>query len=534
MTSAPQSPALRDARLCNGADARDLLEALAFWLETHADHLNALNVFPVPDGDTGINMSRTLRAAADAASRVDGEVSAIFVAASRGALLGAAGNSGVILSQMLRGFSESFPEHGFSRGDELRDAFESASAAGYKSVARPVEGTILSVGRAAAGAIQPGQSVRNALAQAVNAAAEAVEATPTQLEKLRLAGVVDAGGEGLRLILEGAQRWFRGEDLRSVAPPARVARALVGAQHTDEEIGFCTQFIIEDSSLSVDKLRAQMEPLSTSVIVVGSDDLIRVHAHAVTPGKLLDLAVAAGAVSRISIENMELQHQSAQRESVAGQSGVVAVAQSLVAARLLESLGATTVVVPAETSPSVNELLNAVQRLGHAQILILPSDKNAVLAAEQLQAITSRSIHIVPTENVVQTMQCLLALNPEQGLDAQTSRLVNAATSIAVIELARANRAADLPAAKVAVGDIVAIQTGEVTASGRSAAEVAQQAIGKLTRAAVELVTLHPCADMVTSELGELETKLRSVYPDAEHDTVPLDLPSRLAMIALE
>jgi DAK2 domain fusion protein YloV len=534
MTSAPQSPALRDARLCNGAAARDLLEALACWLETHADHLNALNVFPVPDGDTGINMSRTLRAAADAAASVDGEASAIFTAASRGALLGAAGNSGVILSQMLRGFSDSFPERGFNTGDELRTAFESAWAAGYKSVARPVEGTILSVGRAAAEAIQLGQSVHDALGQAVNGATEAVEATPSQLEKLRLAGVVDAGGEGLRLLLDGAQRWIRGEDLRAAAPPASATRALVGAQHTDDEIGFCTQFIIEAPSLSVDELKAQIEPLSTSIIVVGSDDLIRVHAHAAMPGALLDLAVAAGTVSRISIENMDLQHQSAQRESVTGQTGVVAVAQSLVAARLLESLGATTVVVPAEASPSVNELLNAVQRLGHAQILILPSDENAVLAAEQLQAMTSRSIHIVPTENVVQTMQCLLALNPDQDLDAQASRLVSAATSAAVIELARANRAADLPAARVAVGDVVAIQAGEVTAAGLSVEDVAKQAIGKLTRMDVELVTLHPCADIASSELGELENTLRSLHPDAEHDTVPLDLPSRLAMIALE
>jgi dihydroxyacetone kinase-like predicted kinase len=252
------------------------------------------------------------------------------------------------------------------------------------------------------------------------------------------------------------------------------------------------------------------------------------------PGALLDLAVAAGTVSRISIENMDLQHQSAQRESVTGQTGVVAVAQSLVAARLLESLGATTVVVPAEASPSVNELLNGVQRLGHAQILILPSDENAVLAAEQLQAMTSRSIHIVPTENVVQTMQCLLALNPDQDLDAQASRLVSAATSAAVIELARANRAADLPAARVAVGDVVAIQAGEVTAAGPSVAAVAVQAIGKLARNDVELVTLHPCADIASSELVELEKRLRSRHTDAEHDTVPLDLPSRLAMIALE
>jgi dihydroxyacetone kinase-like predicted kinase len=345
---------------------------------------------------------------------------------------------------------------------------------------------------------------------------------------------VDAGGEGLRLILEGALRWLRGEDLRSIASPPAVTRALVGAQHTEDEVGFCTQFVIERSNLSADELRAQIEPLSTSIVVVGADDLIRVHAHARLPGTVLDLAVAAGVVSRVSIENMELQHQSAQRESEEGQPGVVAVAQSQTAARLLESLGAAAVVIPAEASPTVKELLNAVQRLGHEEVLILPSDKNSTLAAEQLRSMTPLTVHIVPTDNVVQTVQCLLALNPDRGLEDQISRLSTAATNATVIELARANRAAQLPGASVAVGSIVAIRDGEIVAAGASATQAAEQAIGELGRADFELVTLHACADIDPSDLQEVQETLRVLVPDAEHETVPLDLPARLAMIALE
>ncbi|HEX3244132.1 MAG TPA: DAK2 domain-containing protein, partial [Chloroflexota bacterium] len=325
MNSPTHLAAPRDAKTCTGADIRDLLDALAYWLESHAEHLNALNVFPVPDGDTGINMSRTLRAAANEAALVDAAPAAVLMAAARGALLGAAGNSGVILSQMMRGFAETFATRQLSSGDELRAACQAAFEAGYKSVTQPVEGTILSVARATASAIEPGASLSEGLSQALRGAARAVDATPTQLEKLRIAGVVDAGGEGLRLILDGVQRWMAGEDLRSVAVPAVVNRALVGNQHAGSEVGFCTQFVVENSSLEIEELRAQLDLVSTSVVVVGNEELLRAHAHAQLPGQVLDIAIKAGTVSRISIENMELQNQSARNDAPAGGTGIIAV-----------------------------------------------------------------------------------------------------------------------------------------------------------------------------------------------------------------
>ena len=534
MNSATHLPAPRDAETCTGADIRDVLDALAYWLESHAEHLNALNVFPVPDGDTGINMSRTLRAAANEAALVDAEPAAVLLAASRGALLGAAGNSGVILSQMLRGFAETFATGRLSSGDEFRDACQAAFEAGYKSVTQPVEGTILSVARATAAAIQPGASLSEGLSQAVQGAARAVDATPTQLEKLRLAGVVDAGGEGLRLILEGVQRWMAGEDLRSVAAPAVVNRALVGNQHAGSEVGFCTQFVIENSSLEADELRAQLELVSTSVVVVGNEELLRAHAHAQLPGRVLDIAVKAGTVSRISIENMELQNESARNDAPSGGTGIVAVARSEAAARLLRSLGATQVVVPVAASPTVQELLNSVQRIGNEHILILPNDKNSVLAAERLRGLTSRSIRILPTENVVQGMQCLLAFNPDQDVESQMSHLSAALGAATIIELARANRTADLPEAQVQVGSVVAISDGEILAAGESPAKALNDAIGHSQAGEVELVTLYPCADIGPAELSDLEATLTSLLPSAERETVPLDLPSRLAIIALE
>ena len=209
---------------CTGADIRDLLDALACWLESHAEHLNASECLPVPDGDTGINMSRTLRAAANEAALVDGAPAAVLLAASRGALLGAAGNSGVILSQMIRGFAEKFAAQQVSSGDELRTALQAAFDAGYKSVAQPVEGTILSVARATAAAIDPGTSLSEGLSQALRGAARAVDVTPTQLEKLRIAGVVDAGGKVCGLFWRACNA---GWAARTFAPSPR-RRLLIG------------------------------------------------------------------------------------------------------------------------------------------------------------------------------------------------------------------------------------------------------------------------------------------------------------------
>ncbi len=534
MTIAKESPVPRDATACTGSNIQDLLDALASRLESHAGHLNALNVFPVPDGDTGINMSRTLRAAADAASSATGSAADVLAAASRGALLGAAGNSGVILSQMLRGFTEVYATVSVLDGNGVKRALEAASQAGYKSVAQPVEGTILSVARGTAEAIQPGVSIVLALSQAARGAAEAVEATPTQLEKLRAAGVVDAGGEGYRLIIDGAHRWMLGEDIRAAIGPATVSRALIGAQHTGGEVGFCTQFIIQHSTVPIQELKAEIEEMSTSVIVVGTEDIIRVHAHAGAPGQVLDLAVRSGNVSRISIENMEMQNESAREETDTGLTGIVAVAQSETAARLLESLGASSVVIPAAASPTVQELLNAVQRLGHEHILIMPNDKNSALTAEQLRGLTPRSIHIVPTENVVQCTQCLLAFNPDQAIDLQELRLSEALGGAKIIELARANRAADLPHAQVTIGSIVAIYAGQVIASATAPSETIALAMENIEAGSPEIATLYPCAELDPAALPELEAQLRALLPSAEHETVPLDLPARLALVSLE
>jgi DAK2 domain fusion protein YloV len=534
MTSATHPGPARAPKDYTADSARDLLDALACWLESHAQQLDALNVFPVPDGDTGANMARTLRAASDGAGRSGGSVREVFNAAARGALLGAAGNSGVILSQMIRGFSECLQDDQTPNASDLKSALSGAATAGYRAVATPVEGTMLTVAREAAEAITSTQDLQLALNQALNGAADAVAATPLQLEKLRAAGVVDAGGEGLRLILDGVKRWVDGENLRAATPAPLVSRALVGAQHTDDDVGFCTQFTVEQSQLEIAQLREALQVLSTSLIVVGTRDLIRVHAHAQLPGAVLDTAVRAGVVNRISIENMQSQNAAARAESSSGSTGIIVVAPNEKSARLLESLGAHTVVIPMHGAPTVQELRDAVQRLGHEHLLILPNDKNSLLAAEHLATLSPRSIRIVPTENIAQGIQCLLSISPESDLEQHVDRLSRAARNTTCIELARATRATTVHGVPVSPGDTVAICAGSILAAAVTANEVIQPALKRLGISSAELITMYTGAEASPAATKAIADELVTSLPPCEVETVDTELPGRIALLAIE
>src|SRR5260370_26359569 len=272
--------AARDRTRATGADLRAALESASAWLSANAERINALNVFPVPDGDTGTNMSMTLQASVDAIQRLneDAQVGAVARSAYEAAMLGARGNSGVILSQLLSGFSAVLAGADELTPQFLARALNEASDIAYRGVSRPVEGTILTVarevGRAALGAADSGGDIPSLLEKALSAANEAVAATPSQLEVLRKAGVVDSGGEGYRVILEGAWMWSTGRTLEQAAQTQQYSRALLDALDDDEStFGFCTEVLLRGADLSVDAMNARMDALGKSAIVVGDSDL---------------------------------------------------------------------------------------------------------------------------------------------------------------------------------------------------------------------------------------------------------------------
>src|SRR4051794_34646077 len=380
-----------------GDSLRAALEAAATWLELQAASINALNVYPVPDGDTGTNMSMTMRAAAEAAA-VEPSPAAQDVArsAARGALMGARGNSGVILSQLIRGFAEAVSGHETLGVEQLAEGLEGAAAAGYRAVGKPVEGTILTVARRAVEegrlAAADGLDLIQFWERVLRTADRAVIETTSQLAALQSAGVVDAGALGYRMVIEAFWRTSRGEAIEgdgatTAAPVA--SQALVAAQHVDEGgLGFCTEFLVQHASADEATIRAFMESLGDSVIVVGDADLRRVHVHTLRPGQALDWAVERGSVSRIKIENMQLQHDAGKDTAFGGRGlsriGVVAVSPGPGFRALFTSTGAAAIVEGGQTmNPSVQDILTAVSSVGYQEMILLPNNGNIVMAAEQ-------------------------------------------------------------------------------------------------------------------------------------------------------
>lgn len=534
----PQLPAdAPPSRACSGRALAELLSDLADWFAGYVDHLNALNVFPVPDGDTGTNMARTLRSAADAASTAPDDVAEVLQAAARGALMGAAGNSGVILSQMIQGFSDVCRQAGRLDHAVLKEALAKGARAGYASVAHPVEGTILTVARRAAESAAEALSPAEVFQEAFTGATQAVSETPTQLEQLRAAGVIDAGGEGLRLILEGICRWLHHQPLERIASAPSASRALVGVQHTGGDSGYCIQFLVEGSRLASNDVRARLEPLGRSIVVVESDDLIRVHVHADRPGVIIDEAAFVGSLRNVSVENMELQHEGARSASAEGVSdiGIVTVAHSAEAARLLSELGAARVIrLPGGEGPGVGRILTTIESIGYEHVVLLPNDKNALLAADQARALSPRSIEVVPTGNLAEAVACLVTFNFAIDLDQNVARMRQALSRMVTLEVAQATRAAAFADVRVEVHDYVVLRGHHVVAAAPALVSALQDALGCRQGDAPEIVTVYTGDNAKPPMLDCICDTLRQNWPSTEVEVVDTRQPHRVAIVAIE
>lgn len=512
----------------NGAELREGLAAAARWLEHHAEAINALNVFPVPDGDTGLNMSLTLRSSADHALAVTTDsLSDVADAMARGALMGARGNSGVILAQILRGIARALEQGPTADAKQLAHALAAGSEAGYKALENPVEGTILTVAKAAAQGAQRAAKTNGTLMAVLESAHRqaraAVAETPELLPVLKQAGVVDAGGEGYRIFLEGLLRHLRGEPMPE-APATVSAWADLSSLHQDEEdfYGYCTEVLFQGSNLDPEGVRQRVNALGTCVLVVGDSELIKVHVHTLTPGAVLDLATGVGEIVRVKVDNMQLQHQefaraaAAASEPLARQSGtgLVAVVAGTGLERLLASLGGTVVRGGQTMNPSVEDILAAIREVTREEVIILPNNANVVLAAEQAAALASdRTVAVVPTRNVAQGIAAALALNPEADASVNGHALQEAADRCHCIEITRAVRNASLEGLTIRKGALMAILDDRPVATARSYRAVLGGALARLPAQAWELATVyvgatggrdgaHAIADVLGKKMG--------------------------------
>ena len=497
-------------------------------LERSRRRIDDLNVYPVPDGDTGTNLTLTGRAvieALDAAAAADRATLAKLV--TRSALMGARGNSGVILSQIVRGAAEALGEADRIDGETICRALRSACDAAYRAVRRPVEGTMLSVIRELA---EEGEARRGAdistgdlLAALVARGEAAVARTPEQLAVLREAGVVDAGGAGLLEIVRGIAATFAGEELPD-APDEREELGLEAIHRELSPFRYCTVFVVEGDRLDRGALERELDTLGDSLLVVGDETALKVHVHTDDPGRALSLGTAAGAIAGVEIANMH--EQTAEREGrllelvhdgEPASCGAIAVVSGDGNAVLFRSLGVTRIVEGGQTmNPSTAELVAAIDESPEPEVVVLPNNSNVILSAEQAARLAAKPVQVVQASSLQAGLAAMVAFDPERPAGENAAEMCEALDAVATGEVAIASRDASMNGFAVRRGAYLGLVEDEPVAAGDDFAEVARAVVDRLLSEPREMITLLAGAD--APDLGTLQAYLRDSHPSLEVD----------------
>jgi uncharacterized protein len=485
-------------------------------LEASRARIDDLNVYPVPDGDTGTNMTETARAVVSALDRDPG---ADIV---RAALMGARGNSGVILSQLVRGAVEALGDEGEMDASAVARALRGASDAGYAAVRNPQEGTMLTVARELAEkaeALAPSDPpLTEALAELVAHGERALAATTDQLDVLREAGVVDAGGAGVLEILRGIAAHVRGEPL----PELEGVTGGIPLEAVHQELSryrYCTSFFVEGETIDPEELERELTKLGDSLLVVGGPGAVKVHVHTDEPGAALALATDRGVIAEVDIKNMHVQTadrtQRLKRE--AGVTGAVAVVLGGGNRRLFESLGASTVAGGETMNPSTADLLAAVDALPESGVVLLPNSKNVVLAAEQAAEQSGKDVRVIPTRSLQSGLGALVAFDSSRPLDENVAEMEEAAAAVRAGSVARASRSATIGAVDVAEGEFLGLVDGEPVASGKALEPVATDVVARLVGGGADVLTV-----LVGEGAGESEGVVDAIR--VEHPSLEVDV----------
>jgi len=531
---------MAEARAISGKDLREMFIAATGWLEKSAADVDALNVFPVPDGDTGTNMLLTMRSSLEESYQAAANsASGVARAMAKGALIGARGNSGVILSQIWNGMAQGLDGKDKVTGADLVTALLKASKTAYNGLSNPVEGTILTVMReAAAAAEKHAAEVSNDLISVmeatVDAARESVANTPTLLQVLKDAGVVDAGGQGLYTILEGALHYLKGETeqlklrrpwmVASSIPLTTRAPQMVGAMD-EVPYGYCTNFVIKGAEINPDKLRKRLEKKGQSVIVIGDDSAVRVHIHTLDPGEIMHYVNPLGTLHQINIRNMDEQYRDfleMQKERMPEvDTAIVAVVAGEGLSQVFASLGATIIVPGGQTmNPSTKELLQAVEAVPSEKVIILPNNKNIVLTAEQVHSLTKKKINVVPTKTIPQGVAALLAFDYEADLETNAISMYKAQSEVRSIEITRAVRATRLGRLDIKKNQAIGFLDGDLVAVADKIDEVLNQALERVDPEKAEVVTIYCGADTKPAEAEQVAAAIRERYPQLQVEVV--------------
>jgi DAK2 domain fusion protein YloV len=531
-----------------------MFAAATLWMGRNVEEVNAVNVFPVPDGDTGTNMFATMREVMEEAQRChETGAGAMLAAMSYGALMGGRGNSGVILSQIIRGMAAAAEGVESITAQDLATGFEQASAAAYKAVTKPAEGTILTVIRevseaARASVSNGGADITDLLQTAADAAKESVARTPALLPVLAEAGVVDAGGLGLSILLQGMLRYVRGDPIEEATTAETVDKdwlLATAARHetADSLYGYCAELLVGGSGLDVDSMRSRMLELGDSVLVVGDVRLVRVHVHTDDPGAALTLCTSSGSLIQVKVDNIRRQAESfvqmhEERQAAPGRTAAVssvAIAAGEGMAAVFESVGCTKIVSGGPTmNPSTRDILEAIEACPAEDVVVLPNDKNIILAAQQAVGLTKKRVHVIGTRSMPQGIAALLALNPEEDVEANVAAMEEARQAIRTVEVTRAVRSTTIGGVAVEDGKIIAIVDDELKLSASSPDEAVDQALAELVNEKTSMITLYAGGGTKVPAAQALAEKLRRRFPQHEVEVVSGGQPHYDYLVSLE
>lgn len=535
-----------------GQEMRDMLAAAAAWLEKSAPDIDSLNVFPVPDGDCGTNMLLTLRSAVDEAAKVtEDNIGLVAAAISKGALMGARGNSGVISSQIWRGVAHVFKSKEKVTAQDWAAAWTQAVETAYKGLSNPVEGTILTVLKDVASAARTAASEEASIPQQVeavmNAASESVARTPSLLPALRDAGVVDAGGQGLYTVLEGMLHYLRGETeqmqfkkSRVIASSVPVSAKTAQLSPVDEEpFGYCTEFLLKGENLDPEKIRARLKRKGESLIVVGDNTTVRVHIHAIAPGRILNFATRLGTVHKVSIRNMDEQYDDFMALQKDRQPTIDIAIVAIVAgdgfADVYSSLGAAAIVPGGQTmNPSTKDIYQAVERVASNKVIILPNNKNIIPSAEQVKHLTEKSTFVIPTETLPQGVSALLSFDYEADFETNVKRMTEAAKLAQTIEITHAVRDTKINKLVIKKNQAIGLLDGHLAAVNESSDKVLHDLLQKTDLSKVEVMTLYYGADTTEETANNLAAELSAEYPSIQVEVVSGGQPHYDYVISLE
>ena len=549
-----------DIQQLDAALIRKAFLAAASELESNKDWINELNVFPVPDGDTGTNMTLTIMTAAqDVAALDEPDVPKLCKTISSGSLRGARGNSGVILSQLLRGFTKEIAERDDITVQVLSAAMVRATETAYKAVMKPKEGTILTVARAMstrASEIKDQYTDIVAFTEdIIKAGDEALEMTPELLPVLKQAGVVDSGGQGLMVVMKGALKGMTGKAAEfSAAEPSvsgeheHISVDTSSLDTSEITFGYCTEFIINLAEPlpdeEVEKLKDYLSSLGDSLVCVASDEFVKVHVHTNDPGLAIQKGLSYGPLSRMKIDNMREEHHerliknasqiAAQEKKKADEEkqrkeeeekkrerkpyGFVSVSVGAGLEEIFRGIGVDNMISGGQTmNPSTQDVLNAVAEVNADTVYVLPNNKNIILAAEQARdLVKDRKVIVVPTTNIPQGINAMISFMPEADPEENLNSMKDAAASLKTAQITYAVRDTSIDGFEIHEGDIMAIGDHGMLTVEKSVPEAVKGALAKITDEDTELITLYYGADVSKEDAEKLCGEITEIYPDAE------------------